>query len=256
MEPNAGDASADNFLEHLEPEIKNEFLKLKSELEKSEVDHSTAEDGTDNNSKQLEDCKNLFSMLKSALMRESNLKLEIQTLSTKLSTNSLKIQQLQKITSSDSESQDFLKREIDAVQEELEDACERERHQRTVADKLRIEIQHLSKTLEESNIKEAESERQLQEVLDQRERISSEKERVQEELMKNQREINDLLQHQMHLENFQSQAESQILDMKSEIQKLKVDIDTEKIKKDKLEGDLAESKDIADLKNDEIKSIR
>jgi len=258
LDNNNQDHENADFLDNLESEIKSNYIDLKTQLEDAEAKLiSYTPDGiSSEDAGQIEKCKRILESLEAALRRESNLKIEIQILSSKMSTNNIRIQQLQKINTSDNENNDFLKREVDAIQEELEDACERERHQKDVAEKLRIEILHLSKCLEDSNIKELESEKQLQDVCDQRDKITSEKERVQSELSKSQREIAELLQVQLNLENQQTQCESQINDYQLELQKLQNESETERIKRQKLEKDISEIKDMSRTKEDEIAAAR
>ncbi|MES1902478.1 MAG: hypothetical protein MHPSP_001282, partial [Paramarteilia canceri] len=124
--------------------------------------------------------------------------------------------------------------EIDSVQEELEDACERERYQKDLAEKLRVEVQYLTKNLEEIQIKEIESEKHLVELVDQKEKLSRERERVQEELNNCQNEVKDLLDTQAKLENYQVEAEKKINEMKQEIKKYRIDIASERKKKENL----------------------
>ncbi|MEN2499575.1 MAG: hypothetical protein MHMPM18_003779 [Marteilia pararefringens] len=106
------------FLDSLDVEVKQQYFEFKQRLDSLRSstqlpqNYSASADDCDQWSKEacLEKCQGLFEAFESSLRRESEVKIESQVLESKVASSGIRIEQLSKITNSDSESHDFLKR--------------------------------------------------------------------------------------------------------------------------------------------------
>ncbi|MEN2500850.1 MAG: hypothetical protein MHMPM18_004996, partial [Marteilia pararefringens] len=146
--------------------------------------------------------------------------------------------------------------EIEVIQEELDDTCERERNLKDVCEKLRIEIEHLSRNLQESYAKEAESERQLQSVAEQCERVMGEKEKLAQELTEGKRELEQMMHEKAHMDSFHNQTEAQIAQHKEKIHELRVLCGTEQHKREEMQRQLDDRLEEVDQKRRQLENLK
>ncbi|CAL8087230.1 unnamed protein product [Calicophoron daubneyi] len=225
----------DNAFEILE----KEFSEVLNELE-----------GNKGLEKFRDEYEKLMRALNKSHENEKRLMKKCRELKAEMVSNSAKVSQAQKISSDDHGNMNALKREIEKAWKMVDISAEKETKARETIDKLKGEIAHLSKLVEQGGA--ASGVDSLAEMTKLKEKLIKERDEQQDENRKLREQVEEARNRTAEMQNVLLSTQAKITELTQEIQTKNTEAQRELRKKERMERELKQVRSEVEAKMEEI----
>ncbi|XP_059175369.1 cilia- and flagella-associated protein 58-like isoform X2 [Physella acuta] len=197
----------------------------------------------------------LHKALKKSHESERRLMQKCRELNAEIVANSAKVVTALKLSQDDQATIASLKKEVEKAWKMVDAAHEKEAKSKETAQRLKTEIEQLSKLVEQGAGLTMGQEHSVNELLKLKEDLTKERDEQLQEITRLRENLADAHTRQQKLETDKADAEEKIMQLNTDIQMRNNEAQREARKRDKLERDLTQAKAELDAKNSDIKKM-